>query len=114
MPRTRYRQVPCWREGTNGPLRSRFAALRIRRARREEEHIEFEPEQWLLIEWLKGASEPEKYFLRTLPTATPVRELERLAKLRWHIERDYEELKQELGLGQDELKYSSWAGREYD
>ncbi|HND86433.1 MAG TPA: transposase, partial [Pseudobdellovibrionaceae bacterium] len=56
----------------------------------------------------------EKYFLRTLPTATPVRELERLAKLRWRIERDYEELKQELGLGQDELKYSSWAGREYD
>ncbi len=61
-----------------------------------------EPEQRLLIEWPRGASEPEKYFLSTLPAATPVRELVRLAKLRWRIERDYQELKQELGLGQFE------------
>ncbi|MCP5319461.1 MAG: IS701 family transposase [Pseudomonadales bacterium] len=107
LPQTRYRQV-TWREGTNAPLRSRFAALRIRCARREGEHAELEPEQWLLIEWPKGASEPEKYFLSTLPAATPVRELVRLAKLRWRIERDYQELKQELGLGQFEGR--SWRG----
>ncbi len=66
------------------------------------DRAELEPEQRLLIEWPRGASEPEKYFLSTLPAATPVRELVRLAKLRWRIERDYQELKQELGLGQFE------------
>jgi SRSO17 transposase len=107
LPQSRYRQV-TWRAGTNAPLRSRFAALRVRCARREGERAELEPEQWLLIEWPKGASEPEKYFLSTLPATTAVRELVRLAKLRWRIERDYQELKQELGLGQFEGR--SWRG----
>lgn len=107
LPQRRYRQV-TWREGTNTALCSRFAALRVRCARREGERAELEPEQWLLIEWPKGASEPEKYFLSTLPAMTPVGELVRLAKLRWRIERDYQELKQELGLGQFEGR--SWRG----
>lgn len=107
LPQRRYRQV-TWREGSNAPLRSRFAALRVRCARREGDRAELEPEQWLLVEWPKGAGEPEKYFLSTLPATTSVRELARLAKLRWRIERDYQELKQELGLGQFEGR--SWRG----
>jgi SRSO17 transposase len=38
----------------------------------------------------------------------PVRGLIRLAKLRWRVERDYQELKQELGL--DHFEGRSWRG----
>ena len=57
------------------------------------------PEEWLLIEWPKGAAEPAKYWLSNLPAATERNDLVRIAKHRWIVERDYEELKQELGLG---------------
>jgi len=43
--------------------------------------------------------EPTKYFPSTLPTDRPIKELVRLAKLRWRIERDGQELKQEIGVG---------------
>jgi SRSO17 transposase len=107
LPTRRYRHV-TWREGSNTALRSRFAATRVRCAKRDGEHRELAPEQWLLIEWPAGRNEPEKYFLSSLPALTPIRELVRLAKLRWRIERDYQELKQELGLGQFEGR--SWRG----
>lgn len=97
-----------WREGTNQALRSRFAAVRVRCATRDYWRSELRPEQWLLVEWPKGEPEPTKYFLSTLPADTPLRELVRVAKLRWRIERDYQELKQELGLGHFEGR--SWRG----
>jgi hypothetical protein len=53
----------------------------------------------LLIEWPSSEQGPTKYWLSTLPADTKLRDLVRLAKHRWIIERDYEELKQELGLG---------------
>ena len=52
-----------------------------------------------MIEWPKGEAEPTKYWLSSLPADMPLRDLVDLAKLRWRIERDYQELKQELGLG---------------
>jgi len=88
-----------WREGTNQALCSRFAAVRVRCATREHLRSDPRPEQWLLIEWPKGEPEPTKYFLSTLPADTPMKALVRIAKLRWRIERDYQDLKQELGLG---------------
>ncbi len=103
----RYRTV-TWREGTNDALSSRFAAVRVRCAHRDYWRAEQHPEQWLLIEWPTGEAEPTKYFLSTLPAATPIKELVRVAKLRWRIERDYQELKQELGLGHFEGR--SWRG----
>jgi SRSO17 transposase len=60
------------------------------------------------MEWPKGESEPTKYWLSTLPASTKARELVRMAKHRWIIERDYEELKQELGLGHYEGR--GWRG----
>ena len=107
LPSRRFRTV-TWREGTNEPLSSRFAALRVRCAHRDHLRTEPHPEQWLLIEWPRGEAEPAKYFLSTLPAATPLKELVRVAKLRWRIERDYQELKQELGLGHFEGR--SWRG----
>jgi SRSO17 transposase len=62
----------------------------------------------LLVEWPSEEPEPTKYFLSTLPADTPIKEIVRLAKLRWRIERDYQELKQELGLGHFEGR--SWRG----
>jgi SRSO17 transposase len=97
-----------WREGTNQALRSRFAAVRVRCAHRDYWSSELRAEEWLLIEWPKDEVEPTKYFLSTLPAATPIRELVRVAKLRWRIERDYQELKQEFGL--DHFEGRSWRG----
>jgi SRSO17 transposase len=54
----------------------------------------------LLIEWPEGEAEPTKYWLSTLAANISFCELVDFAKLRWLIERDYQELKQEVGLGQ--------------
>ena len=97
-----------WREGTRRPLRSRFAALRIHPAHRDYWSSEPHPEQWLLIERPKQEAEPTKYWLSTLPASTNLSHLVRIAKQRWIIERDYQELKQELGLGHYEGR--GWRG----
>lgn len=97
-----------WRQGSQGMLRSRFAAIRVRPAHRDEKRTEPRPEEWLLIEWPKEASEPTKYWLSNLPAKAALKPLVKLAKHRWVIERDYEELKQELGLGHYEGR--GWRG----
>jgi SRSO17 transposase len=97
-----------WREGSGKPLRSRFAALRIRPAHRDYWNSEPHPQEWLLIEWPKQESEPTKYWFSTLPAYITLPDLVRLAKHRWIIERDYQELKQELGLGHYEGR--GWRG----
>ena len=91
-----------WRQGTGQKLRSRFAAVRVRPAHRDYWKSEPHAEEWLLIEWPKGEAEPAKYWLSTLPADTKLKDLVAIAKQRWIIERDYEELKQELGLGHSE------------
>jgi SRSO17 transposase len=97
-----------WREGTRGMMRSRFAAVRVRVAHRDYWRKEPHPEQWLLIEWPKAEKEPTKYWLSNLDASITLRKLVAIAKLRWRIERDYEELKQELGLGHFEGR--NWRG----
>jgi SRSO17 transposase len=97
-----------WREGTRGTMHSRFAALRVRVAHRDYKGSQPHPEQWLLLEWPKTEKEPTKYWLSNLPASISVRKLVATAKLRWRIERDYEELKQELGLGHFEGR--NWRG----
>jgi SRSO17 transposase len=97
-----------WREGEKKKLRSRFAAVRVRPAHRDFERSEPHAEQWLLIEWPKGEREPTKYWFSTEAADISRRELVKLAKHRWIIERDYQELKQELGLGHYEGR--GWRG----
>jgi len=101
-------ETVTWREGTRGKMRSRFAALRVRVAHRDYWRNQPHPEQWLLIEWPKEEKEPTKYWLSNLPASLSLRKLVAIAKLRWRIERDYEELKQELGLGHFEGR--NWRG----
>jgi SRSO17 transposase len=98
----------AWREGSKEMLHSRFAALRVRPAYGDDRKGGLQPEQWLLIEWPSGASEPSGYWLASLPVQTPLKGLVGISKHRWVIERDYEELKSELGLAHYEGR--NWRG----
>ena len=88
-----------WREGTAEPLTSRFARMRVRAAHGDDQRSECRAPEWLSIEWPKGEDAPTKYWLSTLADNIPFDRLVDIAKLRWRIERDYQELKQEVGLG---------------
>jgi SRSO17 transposase len=107
LPASAFQEI-TWREGTERKLRSRFAALRVRPAHRDYWKAEPHAEEWLLIEWPRGEAEPTKYWMSTLPLSTKLKDLVKLAKHRWIIERDYQELKQELGLGHFEGR--NWRG----
>jgi SRSO17 transposase len=106
LPAEAWRSV-TWREGTAGPLTSRFAA-RVRPAHDDFRLGEPRAEEWFLAEWPEGEEGPTKYRLSTLPEAAPIEEPVATAKLRWRVERDFEELKQELGLGHFEGR--GWRG----
>lgn len=97
-----------WREGTNAPLSGRFAALRVRHAGGNAGKARLRPLQWLLIEWPKDQAEPCKYILSTLPEDTPIVDLVSATYQRWRIERDYQDLKQDCGLGHYEGR--GWRG----
>ena len=104
---TRVWRTIQWREGSNEWLSSRFARMRVHVAS-SHERAGKPTKEWLLIEWPEGEKEPTKYWLSTLPGSTAFRDLVDAAKLRWRIERDYQELKQEVGLGHFEGR--GWRG----
>ena len=103
LPGQAWRSV-TWREGTSGALSSRFARVRVRAAHRDQPR----EEEWLIIEWAEGADEPAHYWLSNLPRRMAWQEMADTVMGRWRIERDYEELKQELGLGHYEGR--NWRG----
>ena len=107
LPAKAWRTIK-WREGTAEWLSSRFARVRVRIAHRDYKLTESRAEEWLLIEWPEGEDEPTKYWLSTLPKDISFHRLVDIAKLRWRIERDYQELKQEVGLGHFEGR--GWRG----
>jgi len=106
LPKRAFRTIR-WREGSAAWLSSRFARVRVGVG-----HNRLIPkllvQEWLLIEWPKGEAEPTKYWLSTLPAKIGFRALVDFAKLRWRIERDYQELKQEVGLNHYEGR--GWRG----
>jgi SRSO17 transposase len=99
-----------WREGSRGKQSSRFAALWITPAENLMRGRGRPPAEavWLLIEWPDGEAEPTKFWLASLPKTASLVSLVRLAKLRWRVERDYQELKQEIGL--DHYEGRTWRG----
>jgi SRSO17 transposase len=107
LPKRAWRIIQ-WREGASEQLSSRFARVRVRVAHRDYNLTDRRSEEWLLIEWPKGEDEPTKYWLSTLPQDITFRTLVDTTKLRWRIERDYQELKQEVGLGHFEGR--GWRG----
>jgi SRSO17 transposase len=108
LPAEAWKEVQ-WREGTCKRLSSRFARIRVRAAHRKALPAD-DPraEEWLLIEWPKGEKKPTKYSLTTLPKDSSFARMVDTSKLRWRMERDYEELKQEVGLGHFEGR--GWRG----
>ena len=138
-PQLRYRQTPTsvashaaglgrhaftavtWRQGSRGPMRSHFAARRVRpagnsvvrplRSRASAEQGWWDgilPDLWLLAEWPTAAEAPTEYWFSNLPADTPLENLVHWAKLRWRVEHDYRELKH--GLGLDHFEGRSWSG----
>jgi SRSO17 transposase len=96
-------QMITWREHGEA-FTSRFARWRVRPVTRAEQPAE----EWLMIEWPADEVEPTKYWLSTLPADISFEALVDRSKLRWRIERDYQDLKQELGLGHYEGR--GWRG----
>jgi SRSO17 transposase len=105
LPKKAWRTI-TWREGSNAKLRSRFASVQVRTA--PIRGAAARGEETLLIEWPKGEPEPTKCWLSTLHKDISFCALVDRAKMRWRVERDYLELKQEIGLGHYEGR--GWPG----
>jgi SRSO17 transposase len=98
-----------WREGSKGRLRGRFYAVRVYSAERhtKKNRPELRP-VWLIVEDTGDKKRPFKFYFSNLPESTSLKRLVKLIKLRWRVERDYQELKGELGL--DHFEGRSWRG----
>jgi SRSO17 transposase len=97
-----------WQNGDGPERKGRFGAVRVQPASGHCHGMAPEPEQWLIWEWPEGQGLPEHYWLSTLPEDTPLERLVYLAKLRWRVERDYQDLKAEVGL--DHFEGRTWPG----
>ena len=107
LGRSGYRKT-TWSQGTKKARVSHCAAVRLRLA---EGHTKRRPpsdEVWLIAEWPPWADAPTKIWISNLPKSTSKKTLIRVAKIRWRIERDYQELKEELGL--DHFEGRGWRG----
>ena len=96
----------AWRMGTKGPLNAEFAAVRVRSAEKHRRGRTPGEEEWLLVEREKSGD--LKFYLCSLSSRASLRSLVRLAKMRWHVERDYQDMKQQLGF--DQYEGRSWGG----
>lgn len=127
-PRTRQRDLPkpkrvlevaktlledswseiTWREGTKGPMKGRFASVRVQPSHGHTQGRVDEPLCWLLVEWPPGAEEPTKFWLSNLPESATLKDLVYWAKIRWWVEQNYQQMKDDIGL--DHFEGRSWAG----
>jgi SRSO17 transposase len=98
-----------WREGSKGRMNGRFYAARIYSAERrtKKDRPELKP-IWLIIEDTGEEKRPFKFYFSNLPESTSLKRLVALIKLRWRVERDYQELKGEIGL--DHFEGRNWRG----
>ncbi len=97
-----------WRQGSKGPLKSRFAAVRAQPSHGYAHGLVTEPMGWLLIQWPEDAEEPSRYWVSNLDDTTTLRELVYWGKARWWVEQNYQQLKNHLGL--DHFEGRSWPG----
>lgn len=109
LPKQEWHKI-IWRTGTKGPMRSRFAKVKVWAAHgwNRNEHPKRVAE-WLLIEWPEGTDAPSDYWLARLgDQSLGLRRLVKVARSRWRVEMDYRELKEELGL--DHYEGRHWLG----
>ncbi|MBW2142334.1 MAG: IS701 family transposase [Deltaproteobacteria bacterium] len=109
LPSWRFKTIR-WREGSKGHMVSRFAALRVQPAHgHTKKDNKLLPRQWLLIEWPNEQAEPCKFWFSNLSPQTGLRRLVRLAKIRWRVEQNYQQQKEELGLDHYEGRgFTGW------
>jgi SRSO17 transposase len=94
LPKHAWRTI-TWRDGSADPLRSRFA--RVRGAHRADQGRRRTPGRDVadrVAAWRGRAHQ----VLANVAKTISFRELVDIAKMRWRIERDYQDLKQEIGL----------------
>jgi SRSO17 transposase len=98
LPSWKYKTIR-WREGSKGHMVSRYAAVRVQPAHGyTKKDKKLPPRQWLLIEWPADQVDPCKFWFSNLLPQAGLRRLVRLAKIRWRVEQNYQQLKEELGL----------------
>ena len=104
IPRRKWRTIR-WREGTKGWLRKKFVAVRAYRALDGARKT---------LGWLMGErpgygqTGKWKYYFSDFPADTPLGKLVEYGHRRWHIDRFYEDAKNELGLG--DYQGRKWIG----
>jgi SRSO17 transposase len=103
----RFRTV-TWREGSPGPLTSRFWAKRGESAQDWNHGQAPGKEVGLFVEWPINEAEPVKYYLCDLPKSRSRQRLVATARGRWRVEQDDQQLKEERGL--DHFAGRSWMG----
>jgi SRSO17 transposase len=90
LPRQAWHTI-TWRQGTKGPMRSRFAQVKVWAAHgwSRQEHPVRVPE-WLLIEWPEGAEAPCDYWLAQLgEQPVGLRRLVKTARSRWNSRKNW-------------------------
>lgn len=108
LPKSAWKMLPYRTTPAGIDITSRFAFVRVV-ATNPVRNKNLSPRQeWLIIEWPRGEEAPTDYWLSNLPADTKRERLARLARLRWTIELDYKQLKDELGL--DHYEGRSYAG----
>lgn len=94
--------------GADGRTKSgRFAFARVRLAERRTKGRSPSEEVWIIVEH-RDAKKGYRLHASNLPKGTKHAELVRLVKLRWRVERDYRELRGEIGL--DHFEGGTWRG----
>jgi SRSO17 transposase len=94
-------------DGKGGTKVGYFAYTRVHLAERHTKGRPPSEEVWLISEW-RPAKKERRYHVSNLPESTSHRELARLVKLRWRVERDYQDAKSEVGL--DHFEGRTWIG----
>lgn len=97
-----------WREGSRGAQQSRFAACRVQPAHGHAQERAELPRVWVLMEWPVESEAPTRYWFSNLGEDLSLPRLVQLAKLRWRVEQNYQQLKEELGL--DHYEGRGWQG----
>jgi SRSO17 transposase len=103
-PRRKWKTIR-WREGTKGWLRRKFIAVRAYRTVGGERKIL----GWLIGERPGyGQTGKWKYYFSDFSVDTPLEKMVGYVHRRWHIDRFYEDAKNELGLG--DYQGRKWIG----
>jgi len=102
-------KILTWKHPSTGwKFESRFAAARVRPVHRDDSRTSLQDEMWMLIEWPVREAEPVRYWLSTMPADTGLAGLVKMAKHRIITERDFDELRNTVGLGHFEGR--NWRG----